>query len=132
MKPALALWLALLAAGCSDPAPDVEVATFEDTDLSGAAEWAVRAVFVGPALGGAAATVEHEEIPGVMPAMRMDVALGEDGLIDGLETGDKILMTVVERDSGPGLIVTGVEVLPEGTALDLEGPGADSAFVPGI
>ena len=131
VKSALALGLALLVTGCSDPAPDAEVATFEDTDLSSRGEITVRALFVGPALGGAAATVEHEEIPGVMPAMRMDVALGEADLIDGLAAGDRVRMTIVQRDNGTGFIVTEIAPLPEGTVLDLEGSGADSAFVPG-
>ena len=132
MKPALALGLALLVAGCSDPAPAAEVATFENTESPESGERTVRAVFVGPALGGAAATVEHEEIPGVMPAMRMDVALGRSDLIDGLAAGDKIRMTIVARGAGPGFLVTGVEPLPADTVLDLEGSGADSAFVPGV
>ena len=133
MRTALAFGLAVLAVGCSDPAPDSEseIATFEDTDLSGGGERTVRAVFVGPALGGAAATVEHEEIPGTMPAMRMDVALAREDLIDGLAAGDKVVLTIASRDSGPGFVVTDVEPLPDGTVLDLEGTGADSVFVPG-
>lgn len=127
--------LACLVIGCSDPEPldDAEIATFEETDFSDDSDGlelaTVRAVFLGPAFGGDAALVEHEEIPDRMPAMRMQVALERPDLIAGLEAGDKVTLTYRDYATGPGFVVTAIEPLPADTELDLDS-AADSAFVP--
>ncbi|GAB5537871.1 MAG: hypothetical protein Rubg2KO_41200 [Rubricoccaceae bacterium] len=136
-RPLLVFALAFLAVGCSDPEPtdDGEVATFEETtfsdDTSSDGALMVRAVFLGPMYDGDAMMVEHEEIPDLMPAMRMPFTLERPDLIAGLSEGDKVLLTIGNSESGPGLIVTAIEPLPPDTELDLEGAEADSVFVPG-
>ena len=127
----LALALALLAAGCSDPVQDgpAEVATFEETDLSGddvADSVTTRAVFVAATLGGDAALFVHEEISSEMPAMRMQFALERPDLIAGLVEGDKVELGLVERSSQTGYVVTDVTPLSPDIELDLDGI-ADSA-----
>jgi len=135
-KPLFVFALAFLAFGCSDPEPtdDGEVATFEETtfseDTPAEDELAVRAVFVSPIYDGDAVMVEHEEIPDVMPAMRMPFPLDRPDLIAGLSEGDKVLLTLRNSEAGPSLVVTAIEPLPPDTELDLEGSGADSVFVP--
>ena len=135
-RPLLVLTLTLLALGCSDPEPTDggEVATFEEMTYSDAtaseSELTVRAVFVGSLYDGDAVMVEHEEIPGRMPAMRMPFMLERPDLISGLSEGDKVLLTIRNDEMGTGFAVTAIEPLPASTVLDLEGSGADSAFVP--
>ena len=130
-----------MAVGCSDSesADDGEVATFEETTFSDEAtadeaiagnEIQVRALFLRSIYEGDAVMVEHEEIPDFMPAMRMPFTLERPDLIAGLSEGDKVLLTIGNSETGPGLIVTAIEPLPPDTELDLEGADADSAFVP--
>ena len=76
----------------------------------------VRARYVGPAFGGEAATVEHEAIPGRMPAMRMALAVADPALLDGLAPGALVTL----RLDSARLQVVGVEPLPPGTTLNLE------------
>jgi Cu/Ag efflux protein CusF len=83
----------------------------------------VRARFVEAKYDGQAATVEHEAIPGRMPAMRMDLSVADPALLDGLAPGAPV---VLRLDSARFQIV-GVEPLPPGTVLDLE-PDEVSAF----
>lgn len=92
-------WLIVLAA-CAEPAPPT---------LS------VRALYVGPQYEGQAAVVEHEEIPGVMEAMRMTLRVDAPGAFDGVAPGAPVRLTL---DSLSLAIVT-VEPLPAGTPLDL-------------
>ena len=112
------------------------MATFEETTFSDDAtsedELAVRAVFIESLYDGDAVMVEHEAIPDQMPAMRMPFALERSDLIGGLSEGDKVLLTLRTSDTGPGLIVTAIERLPEDTELTLEGDVSDSTFVPGF
>lgn len=110
------------------------MATFEETTFSDEVPTGdaiqVRAQFLRAIYEGEAIMVDHEEIPDFMPAMRMPLMLERPDLISGLSEGDKVLLTIGNSSVGPGLIITAIERLPPETELDLEGSGADSAFVP--
>lgn len=83
----------------------------------------VRARYLGSKFDGQAASVEHETVPGRMPAMRMDLAVADPALLAGLAPGDAVTL----RLDSARLVVVGVTPLPAGTALDLE-PDEVSAF----
>jgi len=51
--------------------------------------------------------VEHEDIPGLMPAMKMEFYVKDSSLLDGIGPGDKIRFTV-ENGVG-GLKITEVK-----------------------
>ena len=105
------LALAVALAACAGDAPEAEAP----------ATVSVRAVFVAPLYDGAAATVDHEAVPGWMPAMRMDLRVASPALLDGLAGGDPVRLTL----DSLSLEVVGVEPLPPGTALTLapDAPG---------
>ena len=96
------LLLALLAAGCASdpPAETVEV----------------RAVYERTVFDGAAATFDHEAIPGEMDAMRMDVPLADAALVAGLAPGDKVALAL---ETEPRLRVVAIRPLPDSTRLRL-------------
>jgi Cu/Ag efflux protein CusF len=50
--------------------------------------------------------IDHEDIPGLMPAMQMDFHLAKKELLDGLKVGDRIEFTI-ENGVG-GLKVTAI------------------------
>ena len=94
-------WLALVVvAACAEPAPPTVT---------------VRGVYVGPQLGGQAALVDHEAIPGRMDAMAMAFRVVEPDAFEGVAPGTPVRLTL---DSA-SLAVVAAEALPEGTALDL-------------
>lgn len=103
----LLLALALLAA-CAD-AP---------TEPAGPPTLTVRGVYVQPMYGGEAMLVNHEAIPGRMPAMRMAFRVYTPALLDSLSEGARVALTV---DSA-SLEVIGIEELPFETVLELD-PG---------
>ena len=41
--------------------------------------------------------IDHEEIPGLMPAMQMEFPVTDGALLSGLAVGDRIDFTVVEK-----------------------------------
>lgn len=43
-------------------------------------------------------TLDHGTIPGMMEAMRMDYAVADPTLLEGLEPGDEVYFEVVEKD----------------------------------
>lgn len=93
--------LALTAAGCSEPpAETVEV----------------RAVYETTVFDGQAATFDHEAIPGVMDAMRMDLPLADAQVVAGLAPGAKVRLSL---QTEPRLEVVAAEALPDTTALRL-------------
>ena len=100
------LVLALTLAACANDAPEADRS----------ATLTVRAVFLAPLYDGAAATVEHEAVPGRMPAMRMDLRVADPALVAGLTPGDAVRLTL----DSLSLEVVGAEPLPAGTTLDLE------------
>ena len=101
------VWLALLAAGCTSPeAPPEAPATTVD----------VRAVYEKLVFDGAAATFDHEAIPGEMDAMRMDFPLADPSVVASLAPGDKVRLTL---QTAPRIEVLAAEALPDTTALRL-------------
>ena len=106
MRPLLVLVLFALGA-CADAPAGAPSATVE-----------VRGVFVRPMYDGQAMLVNHEVIPGRMPAMRMAFRLYMPALIDSVEEGARVRLTL---DSA-SLEVLDIETLPFETDLDLD-PG---------
>ena len=97
---------ALLAAGCaSEPPAEPPAETV-----------AVRAVYERTVFDGAAATFDHEAIPDVMDAMRMDFPLADSSVVAGLAPGDKVTLTL---QTEPEIEVVAVAALPDTTALRL-------------
>ncbi len=96
------LFLALFAAGCTK-APPAETAS-------------VRAVYEKTVFDGAAATFDHEAIPGVMDAMRMDFPLVDPSVLAGIAPGAKVRLTLQTR---PRIEVVAAEALPDTTTLHL-------------
>ena len=94
--------LALFAAGCTSgpPAETVEV----------------RAVYERTVFDGAAATFDHEAIPGEMDAMRMDFPLADSALVAGLAPGDKVALRL---QTEPRIEVRALRPLPDSTHLRL-------------
>jgi protein SCO1/2 len=78
---ALSLSLALLAAGCAKPSADRQY-TLEGQVLSIASDRLE-------------ATIKHEEIKGLMPAMTMPYKVKEAKLLDGIAPGDLITASLV-------------------------------------
>lgn len=99
------LTAALAISGCADPEPAAPVVTVE-----------VRAVYEKPVFDGEAATFDHEVIPGVMDAMRMDLPVASPDLLTGLAPGDKVQLTL---QTEPRIRVVAVGALPDTTALAL-------------
>ena len=100
----LTLLLALLAAaGCAETAEPTRTVK-------------VRAVYERTVFEGAAATFDHEAIPDVMDAMRMDFPLADSSVVAGLAPGDKVTLTL---QTEPEIEVVAVAALPDTTALRL-------------
>ena len=97
----LAVLLAAAVAGCAPAAPE----TVE-----------VRAVYERTVFDGVAATFDHEAIPDVMDAMRMDFPLAEPTVVDGLDAGDKVALTL---QTEPRIEVVAARPLPDSTRLRL-------------
>lgn len=117
MRPlALALLSVLPLAACADgpPAP-----------ASGATV-RVRGVYVQPVFDGRAIRVNHEAIPGRMPAMVMDFRLYTPALVDSVTEGARVRLTL---DSA-SLEVLDIETLPFETDLDLDGSGRGTVLLP--
>lgn len=116
MTPHRFCWLVLAAAGllaaCADePAPDA---------------FTVRGVYLGPAFDSAAAVVDHEAVPGVMDAMRMQLRVADRAELRGLRAGDKIRFTLA--DDGRGYAISDLTKLPPDTPpalADTLGAAAD-------
>ena len=105
-----ALFVLLAAAGCAEETAEI---------------YEVRGRVVGPAFGGEALVVDHEEIPGYMEAMRMTLRLCEEGAAavpDG--TPVRFDLRVPERGAA---CIAALEPLPEGTPLQLADVPADTS-----
>lgn len=77
---------------------------------------AVRAVYERTVFDGAAATFDHEAIPGEMDAMRMDFPIADPSVVVGLTPGDKVTLAL---QLVPRIEVVAVTPLPDSTQLRL-------------
>ncbi|MEM1054993.1 MAG: copper-binding protein [Bacteroidota bacterium] len=104
----MALLLAMgLLVGCgSDPEPD-EV-------------WTVRGVFEAPMLEGDAAMIRHEEVPGLMDAMRMDFLVADPREIEGLAPETPIEFEIAWTDGRT--VARRFLVLPDTVSLNVPPP----------
>src|SRR5690606_1585664 len=109
-RPALLLLFAL-AAGCAERPAEVEDPALGEAPLAAetSVSYTVRGVFLESLYDGQAATVRHEEVPDLMPAMTMDLRIADPALLDGLAPGDSIRFRLEDR--GSGLQVTDIERL---------------------
>lgn len=114
----LALTAVFLLTACGGAA-DSETESAAEGPSAQATVYEVRGQFVMYQYGGEAIRVDHEEIPGLMAAMRMDFRPKDPSEIEGLEPGDKIAFRYVVGESGS--YIEGLEVLPEETELELAG-----------
>jgi protein SCO1 len=102
IRPVLAVVAAVLvsvAAGCSGQmgAPDPPATTPE-------AVYDIRGVVVAVDVGRRLLEINHEEIPGFMPAMTMPYEVADAGLLQGLTAGDRVRGTL--RVDRRGYIIT--------------------------
>lgn len=93
----------LVAAGCTAEPETVDV----------------RAVYEKTVFDGAAATFDHEAIPDVMDAMRMDLPIASPDVVAGLRPGDKVTLAL---QTEPRIEVVAVTPLADSTALRLARP----------
>ena len=108
--------LTFVATGCGERATEAPQ-TADETDVS----YTVRGAFVRSVYDGQAALIDHEAIPDVMPAMRMEFRVFDPALVADLEPGDKLRFRL--EDEGRGLRIMEVEALPADTELNLA-PGS--------
>lgn len=106
MRPfSLALLLFLLTS-CSDDAAEIPSEV-------------VRGRVVGTAFGGEALVVDHEEIPGFMPAMRMSLRLEDD--LQAPPESAKIAFRLRRPETG-ALYIDSLGLLPDSVVLQLAPP----------
>lgn len=109
----LAAALLLGLAACADRPAETEAASTV----------VVRAVYLHPVFDGTAAAFDHEAIPGVMDAMRMDLPLADPNVLGGLPPGSKVSLRLETVPRGPsrpgGMRVLTIERLPDDTELAL-------------
>jgi protein SCO1 len=80
-----------------DPAaPDVPAGTYEIRGVVTAVDSPRRIV-----------EIDHEAIPGVMPAMTMPYEVASAGLLDGIAPGDRVLGTL--RVDARGYVITALQ-----------------------
>lgn len=77
----------------------------------------VRGVFMGPRYENRAALIDHEAIPGVMPAMEMGFKVKDSAEMAGLLVGDKIAFDYVAQ--GGDYWIRNLRLLPDTTTLVL-------------
>lgn len=112
----LLLTSVLLLAACggggeSDPLPE-EV-------------YGVRGVYEGTRFEGTTVTVDHEAVPDLMDAMRMDFRLADTASVAHLRPGQKVRFHIAVTADGARAF--GFERLPDATRLQLAGsPEADT------
>jgi Cu/Ag efflux protein CusF len=105
MRAALLTLLLLAACAPADrPAPTERI-------------YETRGIYHGPRFDGEAASVEHEAIPDVMEAMRMDLRLEDPAELDRLTPGDRVRFDLVVR--GSEVRARHFERLPDTTRLVL-------------
>ncbi|WP_253447029.1 copper-binding protein [Halomonas sp. Y3] len=80
----------------------------------------VRGIYLGYDAEAHRISVAHEEIPGVMRAMRMNLRLAEDDAAPGLAEGERIRFTMTGKvKEGMTWYADAIEALPADTELEL-------------
>lgn len=131
----LALVPCLLLAACADgddgddldatPPPSVEPGTAPVAGPDAIPNpVTTRGLYLGVVFDSAAAVISHEEIPGFMGAMRMQLRVADRSELRGLREGDKIRFRLSDP-AGNGYEVSEIEKLPPDTPLELADYGAD-------
>lgn len=111
------LLLGAALAGCGE-APEAPEAPPPSDPANAGVSFIVRGIYHGVLYDSTAAAVEHEAIPGLMGAMRMQLRVASPAELRGLRKGDKITFELVQPE-GSGYLMRGVEKLPPETELKL-------------
>ena len=89
----LVIGLSLVVAGCKDGGGDKAKTTGEtEYDVRG------KVVAVDPAK--LAVTLDHEDIPGLMKAMKMEFSVQDPNLLKGIEVGDHVQGRLKKGETG--------------------------------
>jgi Cu/Ag efflux protein CusF len=88
----IALALPLAVAGCQDGSEGKKAAEAKEFDVRG------KVVAVSPAKP--AVTLDHENIPGLMKAMRMEFVVEDPKLLEGIKVGDQVQGRLKQGESG--------------------------------
>lgn len=102
----IALWFALLMAGCSQPPPQPAASAAPEVRHQ------LRGEVVSINRQEKSIRVKHEEIKGWMDAMTMDFPVPDQTELDKLKPGDRITATVLVRDLDYHLAEIRVEAKP--------------------
>ncbi|MFN3596423.1 MAG: copper-binding protein [Rubricoccaceae bacterium] len=94
---ALLLALGAPAAGCGGKHDGHGARARADTT------YVVGAVYLGPRFDSTAARVAHDDIPGVMPAMTMDLRVADRSVLRGHTEGDSVALLLEQR--GTDLVI---------------------------
>jgi len=89
----LVIGLSLVVAGCKDGGGDKDKTTGEK-------EYDVRGKVVALDAAKPAVTLDHEDIPGLMKAMKMEFSLQDPKLLKGIEVGDQVQGRLKKGESG--------------------------------
>jgi Cu/Ag efflux protein CusF len=97
MNTSKTLWFALLVlslviVGCKDGGDKSKTTGDKEYDVRG------KVVALDPAKP--AVTLDHEDIPGLMKAMKMEFAVADGKLLEGLKAGDQVQGRLKKGDSG--------------------------------
>lgn len=87
----------------------------------------VRGIYEGTRFDGTAVRVNHEEIPEVMAAMRMDIVLADTADVSHLEPGGKVSFHLAVFSTG--FRAYGFTPLPDDTELHLIDTEAEETVV---
>jgi Cu/Ag efflux protein CusF len=109
--PCILALLLLLIAGCSGERSN------PDDDSVAVPVYEVKGLFFQYDSGNHVISVAHEEIPGVMSAMRMSLRTEQTAMAESLEPGDIISFQLTRR--GASWFAENIEILPEETQLVL-------------
>ncbi|MFQ5696537.1 MAG: copper-binding protein [Terriglobia bacterium] len=99
----VALAMGLLTAGCAREA--------EPPAETGPPSWTVKGKIVSVDAEAGRATVDHEDIPGLMAGMQMTFAVSDAALLEGLAEGDAVEFTLEQL--GGGLTITEIRKIDE-------------------
>ncbi len=91
--------LSLILLGCKDGGDKPKTTAEKEYDVRG------KVVAVNPAKP--AVTLDHEDIPGLMKAMKMEFALADGKLLEGIKVGDQVQGQL--KKGASGYVITRLE-----------------------